>query len=224
MKKCLAFRLAALAVVGGACVASRAQPTQDVRRFARAVDEHYNHLRSLEAEFTETYRGAGVERVESGTLWLKKPRKMRWEYRSPSEKLFVSDGQSVWFYLPAERQLRKTELRKLNDLRSPMAFLLGKTKLESELRGLSKAVDQTPASAGDIVLRGVPQAMGGELSEVQLEVTPSHQIARIVLFEPDGANTEFRFTGWKENVDLSDSRFKFTPPAGVETVEGALGP
>ncbi|HEV2732967.1 MAG TPA: outer membrane lipoprotein carrier protein LolA, partial [Terriglobales bacterium] len=61
----------------------------DVGAIARAVDEHYNHLRSLQAEFTETYRGAGVERVESGTLWLKKPRKMRWEYRSPKEKLFI---------------------------------------------------------------------------------------------------------------------------------------
>jgi len=208
--------------MGAAAPAPSAAP--DVRQIARAVDEHYNHLHSLEAEFTETYRGAGAERVESGTLWLKKPRKMRWEYRSPSEKLFVSDGQSVWFYLPAERQLRKTELRKLNDLRSPMAFLLGKTKLENELQGLSMAVDETPKSPGDIVLRGVPQAMAGDVSEVQLEVTPSHQIARIVLFEPDGASTEFRFTGWKENVDLSDSRFRFTPPAGVETVEGALGP
>ena len=77
-----------------------------VHDIARAVDEHYNHLRSLEGEFTETYSGNGAQREESGTLWLKKPRKMRWEYRSPKEKLFVSDGQSVWFYVPAERQAR----------------------------------------------------------------------------------------------------------------------
>ncbi|MGA3056367.1 MAG: outer membrane lipoprotein carrier protein LolA, partial [Candidatus Korobacteraceae bacterium] len=81
---------------------------EDIHQLARAVDAHYNHLRSLESDFTEIYRGDGPERVESGTLWLKKPRKMRWEYRSPNEKLFISDGQAVWFYLPAERQLRKT--------------------------------------------------------------------------------------------------------------------
>ena len=208
---------------------SRLARAQDVLQLARAVDEHYNHLRSLESDFTEIYRGEGSERVESGTLWLKKPRKMRWEYRSPKEKLFISDGQAVWFYLPAERQLRKTAFRQLDDLRSPLAFLLGKTKLENELRGLSKAVDQTPLAAGNTLLRGVPQSavpqsMVGQASEVQLEITPSNQIVRIVLLEADGATTEFRFAGWKENLELSDSRFQFTAPPGVETVEGELTP
>lgn len=194
---------------------------EDIHQLARAVDAHYNHLRSLQSDFTEIYRGDGPERVESGTLWLKKPRKMRWEYRSPKEKLFISDGEAVWFYLPTERQLRKTSLRKLDDLRSPLAFLLGKTKLENELRGLSKVVDQSPLVAGNILLRGVPQAMVGQTNEVQLEITPSNQIVRIVLVEADGGITEFRFAGWKENLELNDSRFQFTPPPGVETVEGA---
>lgn len=199
-------------------------PEQDVHQLAQAVDDHYNHLRSLEANFIEIYRGAGAEREESGTLWLKKPRKMRWEYRSPREKLFVSDGQSVWFYLPTERQLRKTDLRKLNDLRSPIAYLLGKTKLERELQGLSQAVDQTPMNPGDTVLRGVPRGMTDQVSEVQLEITPSHQIVRIVLTEPDGGITEFQFSGWKENVELADSQFRFSVPGGVEIVDETSGP
>ena len=218
------FRTFLLLLLGVVLVAAVSSSAQDVRPLARAVDDHYNHLRSLQAEFTEIYRGAGVERQESGTLWLKKPRKMRWEYRSPREKLFVSDGQSVWFYLPAEKQLRKTQLKKLDDLRSPIAFLLGKTKLESELRGLSKAVDQAPATAGNILLRGVPKAMEGQVNEVQVEITPTHQITRLILMEADGGSTEFRFSGWKENEELRDSQFQFTPPPGVEAVEGALGP
>ena len=196
---------------------------EDIRQTARAVDEHYNHLRSLQTDFKEIYRGEGMERIESGTLWLKKPRKMRWEYRSPKEKLFVSDGNDVWFYLPAERQLRKTQFKKLDDLRSPIAFLLGKTKLENELQGLSKAVDQVPMSSNDTLLRGVPKAMADRLSEVLVEITPSNQIVRIVLTEVDGASTEFQFSDPKENADLADSRFKFTPPPGVETIEGDLG-
>ena len=196
---------------------------QDVRPMAHAVDAHYNHLRTLQTDFTEIYRGDGAERSESGTLWLKKPRKMRWEYRSPREKLFVSDGKDVWFYLPAERQLRKTEFRKLDDLRSPIAFLLGKTKLENELQGLSKVVDQAPLNPANTLLRGVPKAMADRVSEVLLEVTPSSQLARIVLIEVDGASTEFRFASPKEDLALSDRLFQFTPPKGVETIEGELG-
>ena len=131
----------------------------DVKAIASAVDAHYNHLRTLQAEFTELYRGSGMERTESGTLWLKKPGKMRWEYRSPKEKLFVSDGKTAWFYVPEDRQARKSSAKKLEDLRSPLAFLLGKTKLEKELRGLSLAPDIEPLASGDVVLRGVPKGL-----------------------------------------------------------------
>jgi len=203
---------------------SAPKPGQTVRELARAVDEHYNHLRSLQGEFTETYSGTGTRREESGILWLKKPRKMRWEYRSPKEKLFLSDGQSVWFYVPAERQVRKADLRRLDDLRSPIAFLLGKTKLENELQGLSKATDQIATVPGNTILRGVPKAAVAQVTEVQLEISVSNQIVRIALMEADGGTTEFRFKDWKENIEISDSRFHFTPPPGVETVEGALGP
>ncbi len=221
------LRIVRVACLGLPCAllpAPSLAAAQDIHQLARAVDEHYNHLRSLQADFTEIYRGTGMDRQESGTLWLKKPRKMRWDYRSPREKLFISDGKDVWFYLPAERQLRKTDLKKLDDLRSPLAFLLGKTKLENELQGLSKVVDQTPLGAGNTLLRGVPQAMADRVSEVQLEITPSNQIVRIILIEADGGSTEFRFANLKENVDLADERFRFTPPPGVETVEGELGP
>ena len=202
----------------------RASVAADVKALAAAVDAHYNHLRSLQAEFTEVYRGAGMDRTESGTLWLKKPGKMRWEYRSPKEKLFVSNGKDAWFYVPDDRQARKTEARKLEDIRSPLAFLLGKTKLEKELQGLSLAADVTPLQPGNVVLRGVPQALADRISEVLVEVTPVHQIARIVIQEVDGAVTEYRFGEMKEDVEIGDARFQFKPPAGTETVEGGLGP
>ena len=201
-----------------------ASPAPDIKAEARAVDEHYNHLRSLQAEFTELYRGSGMERTESGTLWLKKPGKMRWEYRSPREKLFVSDGHDAWFYVPVDRQARKTPVRKLDDLRSPLAFLLGKAKLEKELQGLSLAPDISPLREGDIVLRGLPKGMEDRVSEVLLEVTPDHQLARIVINEVDGSVTEYRLTDQKEDVQIADEHFRFTPPAGTETVEGTLGP
>src|SRR4051794_10327145 len=99
---------------------------------ARQVDERYNRLQTLTAEFAEIYQGSGMDRTESGTLWLKKPGKMRWEYRSPEEKLFIDDGHNGWLYVRAEKQVRKSSMKKLDDVRSPLAFLLGKTKLEKE--------------------------------------------------------------------------------------------
>ena len=197
--------------------------TPDVKSVAAAVDAHYNHLRSLEAEFTELYRGSGMDRSESGTLWLKKPGKMRWEYRSPKEKLFVSNGKDAWFYVPDDRQARKEAAKKLEDVRSPLAFLLGKTKLEKELQGLSAAPDIAPMHPGDTVLRGVPKAFADRISEIVLEVTPDSRIVRLVIQGVDGASTEYRFSDQKEDVAIADSRFDFRAPTGTEVVEGELG-
>jgi outer membrane lipoprotein carrier protein len=195
----------------------------DVHSIADAVDRHYNHLRSLECEFTETYAGLGMDRTESGTLWLKKPGKMRWQYRSPSEKLFVSDGKDAWFYVPGEQQVRKTQVKKLDDLRSPIAFLLGKTKLEKELRGLSLAPDVTPLNPNDVVLRGVPQNMADRINQVLLEITPEDAISRITIESTDGSTTEYRLSDQKEDVPLADSLFQFRIPPGAEVIEGNFG-
>ena len=200
-----------------------ANSTPDIHAIAQAVDNHYNGLKTLQTEFTESYRGAGVERTESGSLWLKKPGKMRWEYRSPKEKLFLSDGQDAWFYLPDDRQVRRTSVKKLDDLRSPLGFLLGKTRLEKELDGLSLAPDVVPLTPGNMVLRGLPRAMADRIREVILEVTPDHRIARIQFEEGDESVTEYRFRQQQENGPIADERFRFTAPPGVEVIQGEFG-
>ena len=210
-------------VLALATAVSIAAPTPNVHAIADAVDRHYNHLHTLQCEFTEVYTGAGMERTESGTLWLKKPGKMRWEYRSPREKLFVSDGKDAWFYAPGERQVRKTPVRQLDDLRSPLAFLLGKTRLERELPGLSLAKDVTPLAAGDVTLRGVPKTMTDRVSQVLLEITPGNWISRILIQEVDGSATEYRFSDPKEDVSIADSRFQFVVPDGVEVIDESFG-
>ena len=210
-------------VLGLAIAISSAIPAADIHAVAQAVDERYNHLRSLQAEFVEIYRGAGMERTESGTLWLKKPGKMRWEYRSPRDKLFLSDGKDAWFYVPGERQVRRTAVKKLDDLRSPLAFLLGKTKLEKELQGLSLAPDVAPLAAGDMVLRGIPKSLADRVSQVLLEITPERWISRILIEEVDGSVTDYRFTNQRENVDIPNRQFQFAVPDGVEVIDGELG-
>ena len=212
-----------LALVALVAMGLPAEALPNVHVVAEAVDAHYNGLRSLQAEFTEIYQGSGTERTESGTLWLKKPGKMRWEYRSPEEKLFVGDGKDAWLYLPVDRQARKSSMRKLGDLRSPLAFLLGKAKLEKELHGLSFAPDVAAWKPEDVVLRGVPRGMEDRVRQVLLEITPQHQIARIMIHGVDDSITEYRFSDLKENIVVGDGQFHFSAPPGTEVVEDETG-
>lgn len=216
--------LISLLVLGFAVNAAYAvDAAPNIHELAQRIDNRYDHLHTLQADFTETYTGSGMDRRESGTLWLKKPGKMFWEYRSPREKLFVSDGKTAWFYVPDDHQAQKTPMKDLNDLRSPFSLLLGKTKLEKELQGLSWAADVHPLQEGDIMLRGIPKGLENQISEVLLEVTGEGQIERVIMMQVDGAATEYQFSNQKENVVVQDAKFKFSPPAGSEIMEGGLG-
>lgn len=186
---------------------------------AGRVDRFYNSLTSLKADFTQSYRGGGMRRSESGTLWLKQPGKMRWEYRQPATKYFVSDGHTAWFYAPGDQQARKAPLKKLDDLRTPLRYLLGKTRLQKEFDGLSLAPDQPPVDAGDVVLRGIPKGMTDRISQVLLEINQNNQIVRIVIEEVDGAVTEFRFSHIQANAAAADSLFRSPVPPGVAVIE-----
>ena len=192
----------------------------DVHAIADKVDQRYNHMQTLEAQFAERYSGAGMTRKESGTLLLKKPGRMRWDYDEPRPKMFLTDGSTAWFYVPGEKQVRRTPVKQIEDLHSPLRYLLGKSKLEKEFVGLAIVTDAKPVNAGDIVLRGQPKGMQEQVSETLLEVTPEGMITRIVVEGTDGSVTEFRFLQQKENVQIADARFKFVPPPGVEVIEG----
>lgn len=191
----------------------------DAQQIAAKIDSRYNGMKSLRADFTEIYSGGGMGRNESGTLWIKKPGKMRWDYISPQKKIFVTDGATAWFYIPGERQARRTALKTLDDLRSPLRFLLGRTKLNKELRGLSLAPDVQPQIAGDAVLRGIPVGMEDRVSQLLLESDGQGYLRRIVIEELDGSRTEFRLNNQQENLPVSNAEFSFQPPAGVEVLQ-----
>jgi len=214
------LRIAAALLMALCCLAALAiaqQPAPSLDKVAEDLDRHYNDLRSLRAGFTETYRGAGITRTESGTLWLRRPGKMRWEYMEPREKLFVSDGKTAYFYVPGERQARKAPLDKLDDLRSPLRYLLGKTKLKKEFDNLTARAGDQP---GSVIIRGVPRNMSERVAEVSLDVNAGGEIQRIQIDEVDGSETEFTFSSMQENVPVEDARFRFQPPPGVELIEG----
>jgi outer membrane lipoprotein carrier protein len=186
---------------------------------AQRVDRHYNRLHSLQAGFTESYEGMGMKRVESGTLLLLKTGRMRWDYTSPAGKLFLLDGQYGWFYSRGDSQVQRIRAKQLDDLRSPLRFLLGHTALEKELNNLTL----TTAPGGRLTLSGQPKGLEQRVTRLTLTVAADGTITGIEMEETDGATTRFTFTGETPNVPIPPGTFHFTPPPGIPVVE-ALPP
>ena len=182
---------------------------------AKTVDAHYNHLTSLQARYTERYTGMGLDRTESGTLTLRKPGRMRWAYDSPHGKLFLLDGKSAIFYTPGDAQAQRLPAKQLDDLRSPLRFLLGHTELAKELDHLTLTTSES-----GYTLSGVPKGMQQRLRSLALTVDSIGAIHSMRLEEVDGATTTFTFTDQHENIPTNDTDFTFTPPPGVTIVTG----
>jgi outer membrane lipoprotein carrier protein len=195
------------------------QPAVNAQDLAQRVDRHYNQLHSLKAGFSESYEGLGMRRTESGTLLLLKPGLMRWDYSSPAGKQFVLDGKYAWFYSKGDPQVQRIPAKQLDDLRSPLRFLLGHTAVEKELNNLKVSAGPN----GRLTLSGQPKGQEKRVSRITLAVTAEGTITAMEMVETDGATTRFTFTGEAPNAPLSPGVFHFTPPAGVPVVD-ALPP
>lgn len=193
-----------------------AAATPSAAQLASRVDRHYDHLRSLQARYTERYRGMGMDRTETGTLLLRKPGRMRWSYDAPAGKVFVLDGRNAISYTPGDAQANRLPEKDLDDLRSPLRFLLGRTELSKELDHLSVA-----PVAGGYTLSGTPKGMEKRIRAVFLTVDSSGVIHNLQIDETSGAITSFSFTDLQEDVPAPDSAFQFTPPQGIPVVNGA---
>jgi outer membrane lipoprotein carrier protein len=188
---------------------------QENDALVRKVDDHYNHLASLQAHYMEHYSGMGMDRSEEGTLLLKKPGRMRWSYETPVGKVFVLDGKFAWFYTPGDAQATRVPAKQLDDLRSPLRFLLGHTQLKKELDNLT-----VEAAGTGFRIAGVPKGMEQRVKLLTLQVTATGAIQSMRLEELDGVVTEFTFSEMQENVPVKDADFVFTPPSGVTVVNG----
>ncbi|MDE1162068.1 MAG: outer membrane lipoprotein carrier protein LolA [Acidobacteriaceae bacterium] len=211
------FRQLPAALLFTASALTATAQTPSAQDLAHKVDAHYNHLRSLETRYTERYRGLGLDRTETGTLLLRKPGRMRWSYDSPRGKVFVLDGKFAVSWTPGDSQADRIPVKKLDDLHSPLRFLLGHTELSKELDHLTL----TPVSAGHFTLSGTPKGMANRLRSIALTVDANGTILAMRMEETDGASTDFTFANMRENVPTKDADFSFTPPAGVTIVDGA---
>ena len=198
------------------CAQQKVPSAHDV---AARVDKHYNQLRSLKAGFSETYQGMGMKRTESGTLLLVKPGRMKWDYSSPPGKIFLLDGKYAWFYTAGDARVQRIPAKQLDDLRSPLRFLLGHTELEKEIGNLT----MTTGANGSYTLTGQPKGQENRVRRLSLTVSADGVINAIEVEEANGALTHFTFSGEQTNVAVPPATFKFTPPAGVPVVD-ALPP
>jgi len=154
-----------------------------------------------------------------GHLYLKRERMARWEYTKPEEQLFVSDGKTVYFYVPADKQVNKDAVKDTLDDRMPLMFLLGRSNLRNEFTSFI-LLNQKPYFEGTKVVRMVPKRKT-DLKDLIMEVDPqSFQIRRLILEHMDDSRSEFIFSNIRTNTGLKASQFEFKVPPGVQVVEG----
>jgi outer membrane lipoprotein carrier protein len=212
-----------------------ATPARDVNSARRALEARYQHARTLRASFYELYTdGNGGASAESGTVYFSRPGRMRWEYESPEEKLFIVDGTNVWFYVPADHTASRAKLKESSDWRTPLALLTGKADLSKLCRSLQLVGNDAKNDAekgsppreqavppGNVVLLCLPRdASGSDPSfRVLFETDPDARLVRVLIREPGRVETEFRFGNWEENGVIPEVKFHFQPPPGVAIVD-----
>ena len=190
------------------------------QRLLKKIEDRYNRAETLEVRFAETYTGLGRgPRTESGKLYLRKPGRMRWEYTQPARKLFVSDGKEVYLFLANEEppRVEKMKLKDTEDMRAPLAFLLGKLNFQKEFRNI-----QTRPDAGGTLVTAEAKSESLPYSKVEFLVAPTLEIRKLHVVGQDQSTLDFAFDDEKLNPPLPNTLFRFKPPAGAEVVEGGV--
>ena len=138
-----------LAAILAAIVATFSSPARDAQSVLRALEARYHHAQTLKAAFYERYSessSANDGSAESGTVYFSQPGRMRWEYESPEQKLFIVDATNVWFYVPADKTVSRAKVKESSDWRTPLALLTGNSNL-SKLFRVIEIVDPAKSSA-----------------------------------------------------------------------------
>jgi outer membrane lipoprotein carrier protein len=214
-------RLAAVVVVFA--FAERGAAGDPAVELAQALQRKYDTVKDFSADFVHTYRGGVLrrQRTEKGQLLVKKPGRWRWQYISPEEKLFVSDGTTVWYYIPDDRQVVVGPVPDETETSTPALFLAGTGNL---MRDFKPSIVDVPEGmpAGSRALKLLPNTRQIDYDSLTLVVAPKTlSIVGLVWLDSQGGTSSFSFTDLKENVGPADKQFVFTIPRGVDVVKGS---
>jgi outer membrane lipoprotein carrier protein len=213
------------AIVRGSTSQAIAAP--DVRPpaadMAAALQARYHRIKDFSASFTQVYEGGVLRRkaVESGTVYVKKPGRMRWDYTSPQTKLFVSDGKTMYMYFPEDRQVMTSPMPEQDEATSAVLFLMGKGDVTRDFTARWADGGQPDEYA----LRLDPLIHQADYD--WLEVTASRetlQIRTLTAGDAQGGRSVFTFTNFKENTGLADKLFQFSIPRGTEVITSGKTP
>jgi outer membrane lipoprotein carrier protein len=192
---------------------------ESAEQLAARVQARYDTVRDFEAEFVQSYQGGllRTKTTEQGTVAIKRPGRMRWVYTKPERKEFVSDGQSIYSYLPRDKQVIVAPVPK-EDQTTPALFLTGRGHL---VRDFTVSFGALPGAApGTIGLKLVPKKNDPEFEWLMIAVDPaSLQIKQLVALDRQGGQSAFSFTNMKENRNISDKIFDFQVPRGVDVIK-----
>ena len=182
----------------------------------KSVETRYNRAKTLQVLFHEDYTPPGrAKRTESGTLVLRKPGKMRWDYDQPKGKAFVGDGKYLWLYTPADNRAEKMKLKESDDMRAPLAFLLGKLDFDKEFRNI-----QAKPEGADTRITAEPKLDNLPYSAVEFLVAPDQHIKIVKVTGYDRSILEFHLDQEKLDLPVDGKVFQFQPPKGAQIVEG----
>jgi outer membrane lipoprotein carrier protein len=181
----------------------------------KTVETRYNRAKTLQVLFKEDYVRPGKPRLsETGILMLRKPGRMRWDYSQPKGKLFVSDGKFLWLYTPEENRAEKMKLKESEDMRAPLAFLLGKLDFDKEFNNL-----QARPEGGSTRITADPKTDNLPYSAVEFVVTPEGRITQVKVTGFDRSIIDFTFDQERVDPPLDAKLFQFQVPKGAELVE-----
>jgi outer membrane lipoprotein carrier protein len=192
----------------------------DLDRLLKGVEERYNHASTLQVGFAETYSVNGrARKTEEGALYLRKPGRMRWEYTKPAGKLFVSDGKDVYFYTPAGNRAEKMKMKDTEDMRAPLAFLLGKLDFRKDFDHFAA----NPVEGTGTTITAQPKSDKVPYRLVEFTVTPQFEIRKLNVTGQDGSVLSYAFANEKMNPPVNDSQFRFVLPPGASFVDSGQG-
>jgi outer membrane lipoprotein carrier protein len=181
----------------------------------KGVETRYNSAKTLQVLFHEDYTPPGrAKRSESGTLVLRKPGRMRWDYDQPKGKLFIGDGKFLWLYTPEDNRAEKMKLKESDDMRAPLAFLLGKLDFSKEFRNL-----QAKPEGPDVRITAEPSSDNLPYSAVEFLVAPDHHIKVVKVTGFDHSILAFRLDTEVVDPPLNAKLFQFQVPKGAQLVE-----